>query len=155
MIRLLTTKVLGGALAGSLILSGILGVQLAFTKSELSSAKEVIQDLTSWRDDMIGSIRLATGSPDTDAKTAKMQVQALGQAHTALKETVKSQNSAIAALEQGTLRAKQAAAREASARAAAINRAEDLEAELVTRVPRQDVEAAVREVQDMLYEAGL
>ena len=155
----LKTKVLAGSLAGSLILSGALGVGLAVSLGQLSSAKEVIRDLTSWQATMIGSVELATGSPKLTPDAAILQLAALGQAHSALKLSVDKSNKAVADLEQKTADAKVAQQKEALARAQAVAQAHDLQSKLEeqakTTVPADQVEARIRTLQDELYEAGI
>lgn len=157
---LLKAKVLGGALAGSLILSGALGIGLAVSLSRLSSAKEVIRDLSSWQDTMIGSVGLAAGTSEKlTPDAALLQVAALGQAHTALKHSVEKSNKAIELLEKQTTDAKAAQVAEGKARAQAVAQAQNLQTRLEEQakstVPADQVEARIRSLQDELYEAGL
>lgn len=108
---------------------------------------------------MVGSIRLASGNSAVTVTTANQQVQALGQSYTALKGSVATANSALDQLALDSKRAKEAAAREETLRAAAISNAADLRAQLKTQaassVPKEQMEATVRQLQDKLYEVGL
>lgn len=155
----LWTKVLGGALAGALIFSGVQTVRLSFKDGELNSAKEVIQRLEGWQGGMVQTIRLATGNDKVTEKTAQAQVQAMGTSLVTLHNALKTSNDAVDRLAEDKRRAEEAAAREAKARAAAIAQAEKLSKELKARagapVPVDQMEAEVRRAQDTLYEAGL
>lgn len=163
MIKQLTTplvsKVLGGALAGALIFSGVQTVRLGWVQSELSSAKEVIQRLEGWQGEMVTAIRLASGNDTVTAKQAQAQVQAMGTSLVTLHSSLKTSNDAVDRLAEDKRRAEAAAAREAKARAAAIAQAEKLAAQLKSRasapVSADQMEAEVRRAQDTVYEAGL
>lgn len=152
------TKVLGGALAGSLLLSGVLGVELHMARGELNSAKEVIQRLEGWQGGVVQSIRLATGNPKVTNDTAQAQVQAMGTSLVSLNNALKSSNDAVDRLGEEKRAADLAAAREAKARAAAIATAERLSAQMKAGaskpVTQSEIEAEVRRTQTELYEAG-
>lgn len=153
------TKVLGGALAGSLILAGIQTLRLSWSNSALSSAKEVIQRLEGWQGQMVQSIGLASGNHAVTKDTAQAQVQTMGTALTTLTNALKSSNDAVDRLAEDKRRADETAAREAQARAAAIATAEKLRDQLNERatkpVSADQMEAEVRRAQDAAYEAGL
>lgn len=155
----LVSKVLGGALAGALVFSGVQTARLSWKTSELNSAKEVIQGLTTWQGEMVTTIRLASGSPGTTKNTAKAQVQAMGTSLVTLHNALKTSNDAVDRLAEDKRRAEAVAAREAKARAAAIAAADKLKKELRDRaqapVAPDQMEAEVRRTQDALYEAGL
>jgi hypothetical protein len=155
----LLSKVLGGALAGALIFSGVQTARLGNAKAELLSAKEVIQHLEGWQGDMVTAIRLASGSDKVTKATAQVQVQAMGNSLVALHNSLKSSNDAVERLGEDKRRAEEAAAREAKARAAAIATADKLRDQLRVRaqapVSADQMEAEVRRAQDTLYEAGL
>lgn len=159
MISFLTSKVLGGALVGALIFSGVQSARLSWRTSELNRAKEVIQGLTTWQGEMVTTVRLASGSPGTTKNTAKAQVQAMGISLATLHSALRSSNDAIDRLAEDRRRAEEAAAREAKARAAAIAVAEKLKQQLRNRavapVSPDQMEAEVRRTQDALFEAGL
>lgn len=150
------SKVLGGVALGALIFSGVLWLQLSHTKSELGSAKEVIQGLEGWQGQMVTAIGLASGSKVTTT-TAQAQVQALGQSLASVKGKLDVQNKAVDQLGEEKRRAEEAAAREAKARAAAISKADSLSKDLKERAgtAAADMEAEVRRAQDTVYEAGL
>lgn len=154
----ITTKVLGGALAGSLIISGVLGGLYAWKCSELTSAKEVIQRLEGWQGSMVTTVSLASGSKVT-VETAQAQVQALGTSLASTKAELGKQNRAVEQLGEEKRAAEAAAAREAKARAAAIQSAQDLAKQLLDQsqspVSSDKTDAEVRRTQDQLYEAGL
>ena len=154
----ITTKVLGGALAGSLIISGVLGGLYAWKSSELNSAKEVIQRLEGWQGSMVTTISLASGSKVT-VDSAHAQVQALGVSLASAKTEIGRQNQSIAQLGEEKRAAEAAAAREAKARAAAIQSAQELAKQLLDQsqspVSSDQTDAEVRRTQDQLYEAGL
>lgn len=155
----LLNKILGGALAGSLILSGILGVLLVTTRADLSGAKEVIRSLEGWQDQMVSAIGLASGNPKVTKDTAQAQVQSMGQSLIELHNALQISNNAVDRLAELRRMAEETAAREAKARAAAIRTAEGLRDELTSRstepVAPADMEAEVRRAQDAAYEAGL
>jgi cysteinyl-tRNA synthetase len=155
----LGTKVLGGALAGALILSGVQTARLSWTKSELHSAKEVIQRLEGWQGGMVQAIRLASGNAKVTEKTAQAQVQAMGTSLVSLHNALKTSNDAVDRLAEDKRRADEVAAREAKARAAAIRTAEQLRDQLRVQAQKPvapaDVEAEIRRTQDELFEAGL
>lgn len=159
LVKPLVAKVMAGALAGSLILSGVLGVSLYLRGLELESAKEVIQDLADWQGDMVQAIRLASGSPETTEKTARAQVQAMGQSLLVLNGALTTANNAVDRLADEKAKAEAIAEREMRARAAAMATAERLLKELQARgqvpVAAEDMEAEVRRAQDAAYEAGL
>jgi cysteinyl-tRNA synthetase len=152
------TKVLGGALVGSLLLSGVLGGLLAWKGHELNNAKEVIQRLEGWQGGIVQSIRLATGNNAVTKDTAQNQVQAMGNSLVALNNALKTSNDAVERLGEEKRAAEQAAAREAKARAAAIATAEKLSAQMkagaAKPVSQADIEKEIRRTQDELYEAG-
>lgn len=152
-------KVLGGALAGALFFSGVQTWRLSSVNSALSSAKEVIQDLTTWRDDMVSTVRLASGSPTITEKSATAQVQALGTSLVTLNAALKTSNDAADRLADQKAQAEARAATEAKARQAAIARAEELAKQLrggaEKPVDPSEMEAEVRRVQDLAYDAGL
>lgn len=145
------------ALAGALILAGGLGLGLAYTKYELSNAKEVIQGLVEWQDGIVDTTRLAAGSPDVTKQTANAQIQALGQLRIELKNAIGVQNDAILQLEKESAAARALVAKVTKQKEAAIQRADDLQRKLKDRAgtPAKDTDAAVRQTQDELYEAGL
>jgi hypothetical protein len=153
------SKVLGGALVGALIFSGVQTVRLSLANSALGSAKEVILRLTDWQAGMVHTVQLASGSPRVTADTAQAQVQAMGNSLQTLHGALKESNDAVDRLAEETRRAREVAAREAKARAAAIRTAEQLRDQLreraVAPVPVDQMEAEVRRAQDATYEAGL
>jgi hypothetical protein len=155
----LLNKLLGGALAGALIFSGVQTWRLSSVNAALSSAKEVIQDLTTWRDGMVSTVRLASGSPTITAKTAQAQVQAMGTSLVTLNAALKTSNDAAERLAEQKKEAEARAAAEASARRAAIARADQLAEQLrggaEKPVDPLEMEAEVRRVQDLAYDAGL
>ena len=71
----LLSKVLGGALVGALIFSGVQTLRLSWSESALSSAKEVIQRLEGWQGQMVQTVGLASGNKGVTPKTAQAQVQ--------------------------------------------------------------------------------
>jgi hypothetical protein len=152
----ITSKVFGGLLILSLL---TLGPGLLITRHRLAEARETITELTNWRVGIIDAIRLAADNSDVDASTAAAQVQALGHVRVELTNAVKSQNSAIAAIEQQSADALAAAEEAERKRQAATKRAEMLANELRNRArvpaPAADMEAAVRQSQDELWDAGL
>lgn len=136
-------------LLGSLLLSGLLAVAFYV---HYRNAKEVIQDLTTWQDEMVQSVSLASGGATTK-DTARVKVQALG----LLRNSLDHANAAIEQMAQDRDVALAKAERERLAKAGAIERAETLSAELRAQAASQaeDTDAAVRHVQDQLYEIGL
>lgn len=155
----ITTKVLGGSLAGSLILSGILALLLFNANTDLSRAKEVIRSLEGWQGQMVTAIGLASGNPEVSKDTAETQVQAMGQNLIALHNALQMSNDAVDRLAEDKARAEAAAKREAKARAAAMATAERVRDELGGRgekpVSPDHMEEEVRRAQDASYEAGL
>ena len=91
----LPSKVLGGALAGALIFSGIQTLRLSWSEQALSSAKEVIQRLEGWQGQMVQAIGLASGNQSVTADTAQAQVQAMGTSLTTLANALKTSNDAV------------------------------------------------------------
>lgn len=154
---MIVSKVLGGALAGALLLSGGLTIKLAFTSHELKNAKEVISNLVEWQDGIVDTTRLASGSNEITAKTAQAQIQQLGYIRIELKNSVEIQNDAIEQLERESQLAQALVARASQQKQAAIQRADQLEKQLRNRagVPAANMEQAVRQTQDEIYEAGL
>lgn len=145
-------------LVGSLIFGGVQTIRLAMTDKELRHRKEVIQNLTAWRDDLVSSIRLASGSPKVTHDSAKAQILALGQSVTLLKESIIDQNKRIDQLGEQTVAAQKLAKVEREKREAAITTARKLAAHLETEATKavqpNEVEAEIRRVQDQLYENG-
>ncbi len=152
----LTSKVFGGLLILALV---TLGPALLITRAKLFDARETITVLEQWQDDMVIAVRLASGNKDTTEKTAVQQVNRMGVIRIQLGEAVKSQNGQIEAMQRESDAALAIAEQAKQERAAAIRRAEKLQAELRSRArvpaPADDMEAAVRRSQDELYEAGL
>jgi hypothetical protein len=155
----ITTKLLGYGLAGSLLISGGLGIALAVSNHRLSSAKEVILVLDRWQDGVIGSLRLASGNNEVTADTAQLQIAALGNSLVTLHSSLKQSNDAVDKLAEDAARAQALAQKEAQARAAAIKKADQLAAQLhagaATSVAPEEIEAEIRRTQDELYEASL
>lgn len=152
----LTSKVFGGLLLLSLV---TLGPALLITRAKLSDARETIAALEQWQDDIVIAVRLASGNADTTDKTAEQQINRMGVIRIKLGEAVESQNGQIEAMQRESDAALAIADKAREERAAAIVRAEKLQAELRSRArvpaPAEDMEAAVRRSQDELYEAGL
>jgi hypothetical protein len=152
----LTSKVFGGLLLLSLV---TLGPALLITRAKLSDARETIAALEQWQDDIVIAVRLASGNADTTDKTAEQQINRMGVIRIKLGEAVESQNGQIEAMQRESDAALAIADKAREERAAAILRAEKLQAELRSRArvpaPAEDMEAAVRRSQDELYEAGL
>jgi hypothetical protein len=152
----LTSKVFGGLLLLSLV---TLGPALLITRAKLSDARETIAALEQWQDDIVIAVRLASGNADTTDKTAEQQINRMGVIRIKLGEAVESQNGQIEAMQRESDAALAIADKARKERAAAILRAEKLQAELRSRArvpaPAEDMEAAVRRSQDELYEAGL
>lgn len=153
----LFTKVLGGALVGAAIFSGVQTLRLSHAKSELNGTKEVIQRLEGWQGGVVQAIRLASGNPQVTNETAQAQVQAMGTSLVDLHNALKTSNDAVDRLAGEKRAADEAAAREAKARAAAIATAEKLSAQLkkgaLKPVTQSEIEAEIRRTQDELYEA--
>lgn len=147
----LTSKIFGGLLVLSLL---TLGPGLLITRHRLADARETIAALEKWQDDVVIAVRLAADAPTTD-KTAVAQITALGNARRDLLAAVAAQNAAVETLRAESEAALAVAERARKERAAAVKRTEALAAELRRRPPADDVEAAVRQSQDELYEAGL
>jgi len=152
----LTSKVFGGLLILSLV---TLVPALLITRAKLFDARETIAALEQWQDDMVIAVRLASGNKDTTDKTAVQQVNRMGVIRIKLGEAVESQSGQIEAMQRESDAALAVAEKARQERAAAIRRAEKLQAELRSRArvpaPAEDMEAAVRRSQDELYEAGL
>lgn len=150
-------NLLKGALAGSLLLSVVLGGALAWSRHELSNAKEVIQSLVEWQDGIIEATRLAADSPEIAKEDVAPAIQNLGQVRIQLLNAVDKQNEAIEALVKESEAARELAAQAQRKQQAAIRRAEDLQRQMRERAnaPAADMEAAIRRNQDDLYEAGL
>lgn len=150
-------NLLKGALAGSLLLSVVLGGALAWSRHELSNAKEVIQGLVEWQDGVIEATRLAADSPEIAKEDVAPAIQNLGQVRIQLLNAVDKQNEAIEVLIKESEAARELAAQAQRKQQAAIRRAEDLQRQLRERAnaPAADMEAAIRRNQDDLYEAGL
>lgn len=145
-------KLLGGALILSLL---TLGPGLLITRHRLADARETITALEKWQDDVVVAVRLASDNPDTTDATAAAQITALGNARRDLTAAVAAQNAAVASLQAESEAALAVADRARKERAAAVKRTEALVAELRARPPSEDTDAAVRQSQDELYEAGL
>lgn len=152
----LTSKVFGGLLILSLV---TLGPALWITRGKLADARETIAALEDWRDNIVIAVRLASDNQDVTDKTAESQINELGYIRIQLKAAVDQQNAAIDAMARESEAAREVAARAKKERAAALRRAEALQAELRNRArvpaPAADMEAAVRQTQDELYDAGL
>jgi hypothetical protein len=152
----LTSKVFGGLLILSLV---TLVPALLITRAKLFDARETIAALEQWQDDMVIAVRLASGNKDTTDKTAVQQVNRMGVIRIKLGEAVERQSGQIEAMQRESDAALAVAEKARQERAAAIRRAEKLQAELRSRArvpaPAEDMEAAVRRSQDELYEAGL
>jgi ribonucleotide monophosphatase NagD (HAD superfamily) len=152
----LTSKLFGAGLVLSLI---TLGPALLITRATLADAREDIAALTDWQDKIVAAVRLASNNPKADAGTAAEQIGELGFIRVQLKAAVETQNAAIDAMSRESEAALLVAERARQERAAAVRRAEALQSELRSRAlvpaPAADMEAAVRQSQDELYEAGL
>lgn len=152
----LTSKIFGGLLLLSLI---TLVPALYLTRAKLADARETITELVEWRLGIVDAIRIAADNPKVDASTAAAQVQELGVTRVKLTNAIEDQNAAIAMIEQQSADALAIAEAARKQRAAALRRAEALSAELRNRsrvpAPASDMEAAVRQTQDELYEAGI
>jgi hypothetical protein len=152
----LTSKVFGGLLILSLL---TLGPALLLTRHRLADVKAQLLELTEWRGAVIATVRVASGNEDVTAKTAVAQIRELGVIRVQLKQAVESQNGQIEAMARESEAALELAAQAERDRRAATRRAEALKAELRSRarapVPAADMEAAVRQSQDELYDEGL
>lgn len=151
-----TSKLFGGLLILSLV---TLGPMLWITRGQRDAALETVERLRIWQVEMVDAVRRASNNPDVDASTAKAQVQEMGFIRIQLGNALDRQNKAFAEMQRQSEEAL-AAAREAERkRRAAIQRAEALQAELRNRsrvpAPAADMEAAVRQTQNELWEAGL
>lgn len=146
-------------LAGSLILSGVLGLLLLNARADLSQAKEVIRSLEGWQGQMVSSIGLASGNKDVTKDTAQAQVQALGNSLVDLKLAIQTSNHAVERMAEQKRQAEIAADRERAFRSAAIVSASRTRDELNGRSEKpasiQFHEEEIRLAQDAAYEAGL
>lgn len=137
-------------LGGSLILTGILGVLLAISRSELTSAKEVIRDLEGWQGAMVTTVALASGNEAVTKDTAHLQVQVMGDTVKSLHTAIDKQNAEIVVLGEKARQAKIDAQAEIKRRSAGIETATKARDRITTTG-----EWSVRELQDQAYEAGL
>lgn len=151
-----TSKLFGAGLVLSLV---TLGPALWITRATLADAREDIAVLEKWQDKIVSAVRLATNDPKVDAGTAAERITEMGFVQVQLKAAVDQNNVAIEAMSRESEAALDLAERAKQERAAAVRRAEALQAELRSRsrvpAPAADMEAAVRRSQDELYEAGL
>lgn len=152
----LTSKIFGGLLLLSLV---TLGPGLWLTRAKLADARETITSLETWQSETVAAIRLAADNPEVSAATAKAQVQALGTARIELTNAIESQNAALEVMQRQSEQAIEIAREAEDKRRAAVARSAQLQAELRRRaaapVDPADMEQAVRDSQDELYEAGL
>ncbi len=147
----LTSKIFGGLF----LLSALtLGPGLIVTRYRLAEARETVTALEQWQDDIVIAVRLAADAPTTK-DTAAAQITALGNARRDLTAAIAAQNAAVEAIRAESDAALAVAEQARKDRAAAVRRTEALAAELRRRPPAEDTDAAVRQSQDELYEAGL
>lgn len=143
-------------LVGSLILSGLLLLGHYVQYQRLSNAKEVIHRLTDWQDEVVKSVRLASGNQKVTQKTALVQIQSMGHLQIQLKAQIKTNNEKIDALEAKRLAALAAASQARKEKALEIAKVEllsdQLRHEQDSAAPLED---QIRDLQDKLYEVGL
>ena len=152
----LTSKLFGGLLALSLV---TLGPALYFTRATLADARVTIKGLTEWQTDIVEQVRLASKNPKIDKTTVSSQIAEMGYIRIQLDNAIDTQNAAISEMERQSAEAKQMAIEAERKRRAAVPRAADLARKLRydsrAPAPSDDMEASVRETQDLLYEEGL
>jgi hypothetical protein len=159
----LTSKIFGGLLLLSLV---TLGPGLWLTRAKLADARETItaqgKEITAL-DEWVSEVILITGraaeNPSVSKATVKAQIQALGEARINLTAAIESQNAALDEMARQSEQAIEAAREAERKRKAAVRKSEQLQAELRRRalapVDPAEMEQAVRDSQDELFEAGL
>lgn len=149
---MILTRILAAVCIGLSVLAFFLWIQNG-------NLDRTVKQLQNWQNDMVTTVRLASGNSKVSKETARAQVQGMGNSLVVMHNAVKTQNEAITKLAAEKAEAEATAKREAAARADAIRTAKQLAKQLgeeaLTPVPAQEMEQEIRRVQDLAYEAGL
>lgn len=147
----LKTKVMGYVAGGMTIGMVVMLIYIAVLRGQLSDANAVITKLTTWQNNMVAAIGLASGNKDVTKDTAQLQLQALGDSISDLKDSVQRGNLKVEQMAKDLEAAKARAVAEGKKRETAIKNAERARDVLLKAEPDADIRA----LQDQAYEAGL
>lgn len=150
MLQTLQAKLIGGGIAFLILLSAFLWVRgVVNERNQLQDEAQRVLVVT----------QTAANNPKLVMKDVPSQIQILGEAILKFKNQAAVQNKAVESLEEKRKDALAARDREAALRKEVIQKsqslAQQLRNEALTPVDRSNLEAELRRVQDMAWEAGL
>ena len=147
---------------GTLKAKIVLGVVIAlftFGVVHIVKLRSEYNDLLKWQSAVLQATKQATQNQKLGAKDVATQIEALGQSLLNFKNQIVVQNKAVADLTVKRDEALAARDREAALRKEVIGKSQSLAQELrnaaLSPVERDKLEAELRRVQDMAWEAGL
>lgn len=149
---MIVTKILGGTTAALTLAVGILYF-MNVQKSDL------ISSLQSTQNEILLAAQSVTGNKKLVIEDVDAQIFRLGDALDDAKDSIDDTNKKIEALSNDSIRAIEAAKKEIKARDEAVRQArstaERLRKEAMVPTNSDNLEAVVREVQDLVYEEGV
>ena len=150
MLGTLQAKLIGGGVLFVLVLALFL-----WGKGVLNERAE----LKDWQTSVLKTTQVAAGNPKLVERDVVSQIKILGESILKFKESIAVQNDAIASLSEKSKNALAARDREAALRKEVIvqsqSLARQLQNEAMTPVEREKLEAELRRVQNLAWEAGL
>lgn len=150
MLGTLQAKLIGGGVLLVLVLSLFL-----WGKGVLNERAE----LKDWQASVLKTTQVASGNPKLVERDVVSQIKILGESILKFKESIAVQNESIASLSEKSKNALAARDREAALRKEVIvqsqSLARKLQNEAMTPVEREKLEAELRRVQNLAWEAGL
>jgi len=150
MLGTLQAKLIGGGVLFVLVLALFL-----WGKGVLNERAE----LKDWQTSVLKTTQVAAGNPKLVERDVVSQIKILGESILKFKESIAVQNDAIASLSEKSKNALAARDREAALRKEVIvqsqSLARKLQNEAMTPVEREKLEAELRRVQNLAWEAGL
>lgn len=150
MLNSLYVKIAGGVAALALLIAAFLWVKDAF--DDRAALRE-------WQSTTLQATQSASGNAKLVAKDVPQQIKLMGDAILNFKNQIQVQNKAVDSLEQKRKDAVAARDREVMLRKEVIQKSQSLAQELrngaMSPVERGNLEAELRRVQDVAWEAGL
>lgn len=150
MFATLQAKLIGGGIAFAIFLALFFWVKDAFDDRA---------ELRQWQASVHQTTKTASNNPKLAVTDVPAQIEVMGRAILNFKSQIVVQNKAVESLEEKRKDALAARDREAALRKEVIHKsqslAQQLRNEALTPVERENLEAELRRVQDMAWEAGL
>jgi len=150
MLGSLQAKLIGGGLAALALIAAFLWIKDAFDDRA---------ELRKWQGSVLVSTQKASRNPKLIARDVPAQIDNMGAVLVSYRTNIAVQNKAVEDLEQKRKDTRAEAARQAALRKEVIQQsqslAQQLRNEALNPVERDRLEAELRRVQDLAWEAGL